>query len=195
MPVEALRSRYSRVAITLHWLIAFLIVFNLTLGWLLDEFDQALHRQMVGIHAIAGLSVLALSLMRVLWRLGHAPPPLPADLAAWQRRAAQAVHTALYVMMLTMPLIGWAILSSHPPRAGGLGIPLVGSLELTPIGFISQWATPYQKMMHERFGDWHSIGAWIVASLLCLHVAGALKHQFIDKHAAFARMGLGRSRA
>jgi cytochrome b561 len=94
--------------------------------------------------------------------------------------------------MLAMPLIGWAILSAHPARPGH-GIGLVGPLQLPPIGFISRWQDPFQRAMHERFVGLHEAGAWIMLGLL-LHVVGALKHQWMDKHAELARRRIGRVR-
>jgi cytochrome b561 len=102
------------------------------------------------------------------------------------------VPYALSLAMLAMPLIGWAILSAHPARPGH-GIGLVGPLQLPPIGFISRWQDPFQRAMHERFVGLHEAGAWIMLGLL-LHVVGALKHQWMDKHAELARRRIGRVR-
>jgi cytochrome b561 len=191
--LDSQHSRYSTVAIALHWAIAALIIFNLMLGSVMESFPRPIRFLLVGTHAIAGLLVLVLSVVRVLWRLTHRPPPLAADMTAWERTLAHAVHYALYLMMLVMPLIGWAILSAHPSRPGH-GIPLLGPLELPPFGFISRWQDPFQKLMHDRFVGLHETGGWIMLGLLLLHVAGALKHQWIDKHAELARMGVGRVR-
>jgi cytochrome b561 len=191
--LDSQHSRYSRVAIALHWAIAALIIFNLILGSVMESFPRPIRFLLVGTHAIAGLLVLVLSVVRVLWRLTHRPPPLAADMTAWERTLAHAVHYALYLMMLVMPLIGWAILSAHPSHPGH-GIPLLGPLELPPFGFISRWQDPFQKLMHDRFVGLHETGGWIMLGLLLLHVAGALKHQWIDKHAELARMGVGRVR-
>jgi cytochrome b561 len=191
--LDSPHSRYSTVAIALHWTIAALIIFNLILGSVMESFPRPVRFLLVGTHAIAGLLVLVLSVVRVLWRLTHPPPPLAPDMSAWERALAHAVHYALYLMMLVMPLIGWAILSAHPSRPGH-GIPLLGPLELPPFGFISRWQDPFQKLMHDRFVGLHEAGGWIMLGLLLLHVAGALKHQWIDKHAELARMGVGRVR-
>jgi cytochrome b561 len=186
-------SRYSSVAIALHWAIAALITFELILGSVMESFPQSVRFLLVRTHATGGLLVLVLSVLRVVWRLTHRPPPFSADMSAWERALAHGVHYALYLAMLSMPLIGWAILSAHPAHPGH-GIGLVGALQLPPIGFISRWQDPFQKAMHERFVGVHEAGAWILLGLLLLHVAGALKHQWIDKHAQLARMGMGRVR-
>ena len=177
----------------LHWTIATLIIFNLAVGSVMESIPRPTRSLFVATHAMAGVLVLVLSLVRVLWRLTHRPPPLAADMSALERGLAHAVHYALYLMMLVMPLIGWAILSAHPSQPGH-GIPLLGPLELPPFGFISRWQDPFQKLMHDRFVGLHEAGGWIMFGLLLLHVAGALKHQWIDKHAELARMGVGRVR-
>jgi cytochrome b561 len=187
-------SRYSSVAIALHWMIAALIIFELILGSVMESFPPSVKFVLVRTHASGGLLVLVLSLARVVWRVTHRPPPFAAGMSRWERTLAHAVHYALYVAMLAMPLIGWAILSAHPARPGH-GIGLVGPVQLPPIAFISHWQDPFQKAMHERFVGVHEAGAWILLALLLLHVAGALKHQWIDKHAELARMGIGRVRS
>jgi cytochrome b561 len=193
MESASARSRYSSVAIALHWAIAGLIIFNLILGSVMESFPQSIRFLLVRTHATAGFLVLALSVVRVVWRITHRPPPFSAAMAAWERALAHLAHYALYAMMLAMPLIGWAILSAHPARPGH-GIALVGPLQMPPIGFISRWQDPFQKAMHDRFAEVHSVGGWIILGLLLLHVAGALKHQWIDQHAELARMGVGRVR-
>ena len=199
MPGASVRLRYSSVAITLHWAIAALIIFNLMLGSVMESFPQSIRFLLVRTHAAAGFLVLLLSVLRVAWRITHRPPPFSSDMAAWERRLAHVAHYALYVMMLSMPLIGWAILSAHPahpahPARPGHGIELLGPLQVPPLGFISRWQDPYQKAMHDWFVGVHEAGGWITLGLLLLHVAGALKHQWIDKHAELARMGVGRVR-
>jgi cytochrome b561 len=187
------RSRYSSVAIGLHWAIAALIIFELVLGSVMESYPQSVRFLLVRTHATGGSLVLLLSVLRVVWRMTRQPPPFAADMAAWERSLAHAVHYALYVAMLSMPLIGWAILSAHPARPGH-GIALLGPLQLPPIVFISRWQDPFQKAMHERFVGVHEAGGWLMLALLLMHVAGALKHQWIDKHAELARMGIGRVR-
>jgi len=188
------RSRYSSVAIALHWAIAALIIYDLIVGSVMEGYQAPLKGILVGTHAMAGLSVLVLSVLRVFWRLTHRPPPYPGDMAPWERFCAHVAHYALYILMLAMPLIGWSILSAHPARPGQ-GIHLLGSLQIAPISFISHWTDPFQKAMHDRFVGLHTVGAWILFAVLVLHVAGAFKHQLIDKHAELARMGVGRVRS
>ena len=123
---------YTRVAIILHWAIAGLIIFNLVSGLLIWDFAKDFFKShhafyVFGItsHLSSGMTVLALTVARILWRLMHEPPAYPASMKPWERHSAHFVHFLLYAGMLLMPLTGWAILSAHPPAgsAGALAAP------------------------------------------------------------------------
>src|SRR5512143_3752248 len=99
--------RYDAVAIAAHWLLALLIVLNLALGLYMHDLPLSpLRLQLFNWHKWAGVTILALSGLRLLWRLTHAPPP-DVPMPAWQRRAAHAVHEALYALFFIVPLAGW----------------------------------------------------------------------------------------
>lgn len=217
-------ARYTRTAIILHWAIAVLIILNLAFGFFMEDFPGRLRFLAVFIHISAGMTVLLLTVVRVVWRLTHEPPPYPADMKPWERHTAHLVHFALYAAMVVMPLIGWGIISAHPP-AGSAGaayeaaqrgpmpapappagpnqprsapklriwflIPLPMIAPIEQIGVTPGGVEP-QKLLHDEFVEWHEVGAFILIALLLLHVAGALKHQLIDKHREFARMGIGK---
>jgi cytochrome b561 len=188
----AAAARYTRVAIALHWAIAALILLNLCVGFVMEGLPRDWKAWVVPTHFSCGMTVLALSVLRVLWRLTHRPPPFPAGMPRAERAAAHTVHALLYVMMGLMPLLGWAIISAHPPRPQGAAS-LWGILRLPAIGPLSALPDAQQKAAHQSFVDLHSDGAWILVGLLVLHVVGALKHQWIDRHAELARMGVGKS--
>jgi cytochrome b561 len=183
-------QRYTRVAIALHWAIAVCILFNLSLGFFMEGFKQPLRGTVVGLHVSSGITALTLTVVRLIWRLGHEPPPFPAEMALWERAAAHAGHWFIYFMMFAMPLTGWSIISAHPPRPGA-GAMIWGTLLLPPISKISHLEPTTQKAAHETFVQLHTIGGWIFLALLLLHVGAALKHQFYDRQAEFARMGIG----
>jgi cytochrome b561 len=185
--------RYTSVAIALHWSIAALIVFNLSVGFFMEGFADPLKNIVVPLHISSGITVLVLTLLRILWRLTHRPPPLPAEMARWERVAAHGAHALLYVLMLAMTLTGWSIISAHPPNPHG-GPKYWGLFHLPPIPVISHLQLTVQKAAHERFVQLHSVGAWIFLGLVSLHIAAALKHQFVDRQAELERMGLGRIR-
>jgi cytochrome b561 len=136
------------------------------------------------------MTVLALTIARVLWRLTHRPPPLSDMLATWERKLAHTVHGLFYVSTVLMPLVGWSIISAHPPRAGQ-GPAIWGVIRVPPIAPISHLERSVQHAMHRYFVDSHTLGGWLLLGLVALHVGGALKHQFHDRQPEFPRMGIG----
>ena len=111
-------ARYSAVAITLHWLIAGLVIGNIVLGvWMHEAIDTVASRGLaVGayqLHKSLGLSILALLALRLVWRLRHRPPPLPEAISRRQKRLAIGVHRCFYLLMLLVPLTGWLFVSTQ----------------------------------------------------------------------------------
>lgn len=188
---ESEAQRYTAVAIAMHWAIALLILFNLSMGWFMEGFAPPLRWIILPLHFSSGITVLVLTLIRLIWRLSHPPPPLSAGLSAWERITAHVVHWIVYVMMFAMPLTGWALISSHPQQPGG-GPLIWGVLHLPPIGPLAAMEPALQKAANHGFATAHSLGAYVFVALLVLHIAGALKHQIIDGERQLARMGLGR---
>jgi cytochrome b561 len=223
---SAQQDRYTRVAIVLHWAIAAFIIFNLCTGFFMESWPLPIRMTALMLHASSGLTVLALTVARVAWRLLNVPPPHPAGMKAWERHTAHFAHFLLYAAMVLMPLSGWAILSAHAPpgsHAAAIEFPVHPALppgakpgvvhgppsgpppamkvwNLVPMPMIAPieaiGAEPGgiapQRKLHEEFVDWHSVGGFLLLGLLILHVAGALKHQFIDRQSELARMGIGR---
>jgi cytochrome b561 len=121
----ASRDRYSRVAIVLHWAIAAFIIFNLCSGYFMESWmygslkgitPPPISWMSLVLHVSTGLTVLALTVVRVIWRLLNAPPPYPVAMKPWERHTAQLAHFLLYAAMVLMPLTGWSILSARPPE-------------------------------------------------------------------------------
>jgi cytochrome b561 len=184
--------RYTTVAIALHWSIAALILLNLGTGFVMEGLPKPWKAVVVPFHISSGITILALTVLRIVWRLTHRPPPLSAGLTRWERVAAHTAHSLLYVLMVAMPLIGWSIISAHPPRAEGAAS-IWGLLRLPAIAPISNLADSAQKAAHGVFVNAHAVGGWILVGVLVLHVAGALKHQWFDREPELARMGIGRT--
>lgn len=207
--------RYTRGAIGLHWAIAFFILFNLATGF----FMRSLPPMTIVLHISSGITVLALTAIRVAWRLTHPRPPYPTDYKPWERHLAHLVHLCLYALMIGMPLTGWALISANPPpdSAGAAveaqelaqegrtphanGAPPIWFLFtlplIEPIQRIGSEPSglPAQRAVHARFDTAHLLGGWSMLILALLHVSGALKHQFVDGHRELARMGIGRMKA
>jgi len=106
--------RYSKVAMILHWIIAFMIVGLIIFGFLMTNPDTPNRFALYQLHKSFGICVLILSLMRLLWRLTHKPPPLPDGMKPYEIAAAKFTHIAFYVIMIGMPLLGWAMVKPQP---------------------------------------------------------------------------------
>ena len=175
-------GRYTRTAITLHWLLAAAIVANLALGVAMHDLPISPTRlRLFNWHKWAGITILALSALRLAWRLTHSPPA-DAAMPAWQRTAAHAVHHALYVLFFAVPLAGWAYSS-----AAGFPVVLFGVLPLP------DWV-PVGEALAELLKLAHLLLASALAGLIALHVAAALKHHLIDRDGLLQRIGV-RTRA
>jgi cytochrome b561 len=188
-PVPATSFRYTRTAVVLHWLVAVLMLVNVALGLSADSLAQRWVRPAIDLHKSIGITVLGLALLRLLWRFAHRPPSLPADYAVWERRASHAAHFLLYLLIFALPLSGWLHDSAwkdaatHPLR-------LFGMLPWPRIGWITALSPDLKEHLHALFGGWHVAFAYALYALLALHIAGALKHQFVDRHAELQRMSL-----
>ena len=209
-----IQHRYTRVAMTLHWTIAALIFYNLISGLLYDSLPKGFF----AFHISSGLTILALTLVRIGWRLTHKPPPM-LPMKPWERRLAHGVHFLIYAAMLFVPWTGWVMISANPPagsagrayaeqqRALKSGEPVQhrpaprfwGTVDVPMIAPVANLGrevagVPEQKAFHEQMEGIHGKLGWVLLILLILHVGGALKHQFLDREPELARMGLGRRR-
>jgi len=158
-------ARYSRVAIWLHWIIAVLILANLFLGFFHESFGEAAEAPMMITHMSVGVIVLGLSLLRFLWRLGHWPPPFDPVLKGWEVFLARLTHALFYVLMILLPLSGWAIVSTGDRPVPFLGLFAIAALPVAR-----------GREAHDAFEEWHELLALVMIALILLHVAGALKH-------------------
>ncbi len=187
--------RYDRVAMSLHWLIAIAIILNLALGWWMHEAmtqgsQQALATQAYQWHKSIGLSVLGLSLLRLIWRLAHRPPALPHSMASWERRAAGLTHVAFYVLMLSLPLSGWLYVSTQWRGDAPLSVPTLwfGWWEVPHLLGLNQMGDVLRSQWADRFALTHELLANLTIALLLLHVGAALKHQFLSRDDVMLRM-------
>jgi len=177
-------QRYDRVAVALHWLIAFGVLAQIGLGWWMLDIPK----QPVGVragwfnlHKSIGLTLGALVVMRLAWRLAHRPPPLRPSLPRWQQPAAIATHRLLYLCLLVMPLSGYlgSSFSGYPVRFFGITLP--------------GWAAR-NDALKDLFSQIHYAAAAIFMLLIALHAAAALKH-LLARDGLFGRMWPGREPA
>jgi cytochrome b561 len=177
--------RYTATAIALHWLLGLLLVGLFVVGLYMTSLPFSPQRlKLYNWHKWAGVVVLTLSFVRLMWRLTHRPPALPAAVAsampAWQHWAHHGTHGALYVLFFAVPLLGWAYSS-----AAGFPIVLFGVLPLPDFVAVNKPFSETLKLAHHY-------AAYALAALVLLHVAAALKHQFIDRDGLIGRMRPGR---
>jgi cytochrome b561 len=182
---EPKANRYGGVAIGLHWLLAFAIFGSLCVGVYMHGLPLSpLRLRLFNWHKWAGITILALSALRLGWRCTHAPPPLPAavtrSMPPWQRLAHAATHAALYVLFLAVPLSGWAYSS-----ASGFPIVWFGVLALPDwVPVDREGAEAWLKPLHQTL-------ALSLAALVAVHVVAVLKHQFIDRDGLLLRIWPG----
>ena len=171
-------SRYSRVAIWLHWIIAALIVLNLALGFFAEEFDRTARTAMMNAHKATGFTILLLTLARIAWRLGHRPPAFDPVLKAWEVALARLIHGLFYVFLIVMPVTGWLVVSTgRRPITSFFGL-----FDVPPL------PVPRAEEAHEYWEKVHEILAYAALALIALHVAGALKHHLGGHRHLIGRM-------
>jgi len=161
-------TRYTRTARWLHWFVAAGIVAAFVLARSFQGLPlspQKIH--LINYHKWTGITVLWLSLARILWRARHRPPQLPATLTVWERDAASASHAALYVLIIATPLLGWCLSSA-------LGFPLtyLGRIPLPNLGSKDKVLAEFLEPVHLAF-------AWSLITLAALHALAALRHHFV----------------
>lgn len=174
-------ARYTYVAMALHWLIASAIAVMLATGfWMVDAIKvpetQATAFHTYQFHKSLGLTILVLSLCRLGWRLLHPPPALPSEMGSLSRFAAHSTHIVFYALMISMPISGWAMVSASP-----IGMPTVvfDWFEVPHIPWLENVAD--KAAAEAQLKQMHLAAALTMSGLLCLHIAAALKHQFIDR--------------
>ena len=168
--------RYTKVAIWLHWAIGLAVIANIGLAMLTEDMPRETHRAAMSIHKPLGIAILGLTVLRILWRLGHKPPPLPAATPAWQRPVSKLVHFLFYALLILLPLSGWVWMSAADRPIDFFGLFTVPSI-----------ASPSKSLadtLHER----HEVLGLAMLALAAIHVLAALKHQFVDRTGLIGRM-------
>jgi cytochrome b561 len=169
-------DRYTRAAIALHWLTAILIVANLLLGISMVRLPISPRKLTWYLwHKSIGITIFALTSGRLAWRAVHRPPP-PVAMPAWQRRAAAVSHALLYVLLFVTPISGW-IYSS----ATGVQVVYLGTFPLPNL-------VPRDKALADVLRVVHISLNSLLFTVICVHVAAALKHHFVDRDTVLTRM-------
>lgn len=176
MPARNTAVRYGFVAQGLHWVIVALLILQITLAGLADDLPLGLDKlAMLARHKSVGITILALAVIRLAWRLidrPPAPPPMPR----WQHAASRLTHAAFYVLLLVMPVTGWLMSS-----ASNYPVSWFGFVQLPDL------VRPDEGLEH-LLEDVHETLAKVLITLAILHAVAALKHQFIDRDGLLMRM-------
>lgn len=169
--------------ITLHWLIAVLLLGQYAFGLLLGDIRPGTPERglYVNLHKSTGLLIGLIIVVRVVRRLIDTPPPLPLSMAPWQRCAAKVGHLALYLGMFMLPLSGY--LASNFSKHG---IKLFNVVRLAPWG-------PDDKTLYAFFNHAHHVIALLLAIFVGLHLVAVAKHILIDRDGLMSRMWPQRS--
>jgi len=164
-----LHASYSAFSRWVHWLTLALFVGLFAIGWYRDLLPQAMRGSALQLHKSFGITVLALTILRLIWRFTAGVPAIPADLPAWQRLGARASHVALYLLLLAQPLVGW----------------LWSSAGTKPINFFFlvqlPWLIGPDKSLNRTLGNLHGLIADALLVVIGLHAAAALYHHFVRK--------------
>lgn len=171
-------QRYTKTAITLHWLIALLIICGFTLGVTMVNIPGLTPTKLkyFSWHKWIGVTILGLCCLRLLWRLTHAAPPYPMSMPQWQKKAANALHGLLYVLIFAVPISGYFY-----TLAAGVPVVYLGLLPLPVlIDANAEWK-PILKQLH------YALNLTLLAAF-CLHVLAVIKHQWLDHDQVLKRM-------
>jgi cytochrome b561 len=174
MPLKSTPDRYGSVAIVIHWVSALALVLLYVVGRMTDDAEGAAKVGLLQVHIVLGVSVLVLTLLRIVWwAAADKRPGPPAGQPGWQRMAARITHLGLYAVILVMAASGIATLAlsgAIPALMAGAALPDFGGL------------------LPRRV---HGLVANLVVALVVIHTAAALYHQFVRKDRLLARMGIG----
>lgn len=182
--------KYTHVAILIHWLTALFIIGLLAIGKYMVGLDATdpLRFTLTQSHKTFGILVLALSVLRILWRLTHKAPPHPTGAPGWEKFCANASHLAFYALIFILPLSGWAMVSVSTLNIDTI---LFNRIELPHLPLI-EWLgladADAQKTWEHHFHEAHHVAGYVLIGLLVVHIGAALKHHFIDKDDVLNRM-------
>jgi cytochrome b561 len=173
-------AAYSLTARTLHWITAALVLTTIPIGIVMaNEGPGPLQDFLYNVHRSIGTVIIPLVILRLGYRLTHAPLPLPDDIPPIQQRAARATHWALYALLLIQPFVGWVATSAY-----GAPIMVFGMFQLPPI-----W--PQDQPFSERLFLVHQVLGLAIACLAIVHISAALYHHFVRKDQVLERMITG----
>lgn len=180
--MSPLHSQFSPLQRLLHWVMAICILSMLFIGVGMVSTVRPDYLSLVSIHKPLGIVILILALIRLVVRLTHGAPPLPADMPVPMKLAAWLSHLAFYVLMIVLPLLGWGMLSAarYPVVVFGIHLP---------------WILPHSNELHTLLWNAHRALALCFFALIVVHLAAALFHALVRRDGVFEAMASWRRRA
>lgn len=177
MSIRNNSQAWGSLSIALHWLTLILILSLAMVGLIMTDLANGpLKIQVYALHKSFGLTVLALTIIRLLWRLFSITPEIIINTPAWQKWIAKLTHGLLYLLLFAMPISGWLYNS-----AAGFPLKYFGLFKLPKL-------SAYDPELKQLAGDAHTTFFYILASLMLIHAAAALKHHYLDKDNTLTRM-------
>ena len=170
-------ARYGAVAIVLHWLVVVLIIASWALGLYMVELPFSPQKlKYISWHKWLGVTIFMVALCRIVWRVTHPAPPPPDAMPSWQRTVMGVSHLLLYLLTLAIPLSGWLFSS-----ASGVPTVYLGWAQLPDL-------VVKDKLFAELLRQAHVLLNVTLFIIVCIHVAAALKHHFIDRDDVLVRI-------
>jgi len=177
MALRNTTRRWGVIAQTFHWVIVALVVVQVTLAEMADDLPLGVRKlTLLARHKSVGITILALVILRLLWRWLNEQPPLPEKLKRYERLLAHLVHVALYVLLFAVPLSGWMFSSAR-----GFPVSWFGFFQLPDL-------MPKSRPLYEALLTTHHVLAWTLVVVAGLHGAAALKHHFVHRDDVLKRM-------
>jgi cytochrome b561 len=174
-------GKYTLLAVTLHWVMALLIIGLLVLGYYMVDIPKGVpdRASYFNLHKSFGVLAALLIILRIGWRFTHHAPPLPGGMASWTEKLSGLIHIMLYLCMVLQPLTGYLSSSFNKYGVKFFGIEL------------PRWAGE-DVYMRDLFMSLHHQLSTVLIVLIAIHVLGALKHLLVDRDQIFQRMLPGR---
>lgn len=171
------RRRYTRVAMAFHWVIASLVIMNWRIAEAAEHMEGPTAGAVWNYHKAWGITILALTLGRIAWKLAHPGPPFPPHHKPWERALARTVHFTFYVLLIALPLAGWLANSLNGRTIDFFGLFTIPAL---PVGA--------NKGLGGEIFDLHATTGKALLLLVGLHILGVAKHLLIDRDGELFRM-------
>lgn len=177
MTLRNTTRRWGTLAQLFHWLIVVLLIVQVTLAEMADDLPNGMRKlSLLARHKSVGITILMLVILRLLWRSSNPHPPLPDNMKPYERKLAHFSHVALYLLLFAIPLSGWTMSSAR-----GFPVSWFGFFQLPDL-------VPKSRPLYEWLLMTHVTLVCVLAAVVTLHIAGALKHHLVHKDDVLKRM-------